>query len=94
MKHGAAARGSVLSDRQALWAFVLGCAAVTAGVIAHRPMFLMAVAMLAGFYGLVFATWWLAIVGALGVLVCLVGWLWRTPRIPTPSIATANGAST
>jgi MFS transporter, putative metabolite:H+ symporter len=33
---------STLSDRQALWAFVLGCVAVTAGVVLHLPMFLMA----------------------------------------------------
>ncbi|MDH7640487.1 MFS transporter [Sphingomonas oryzagri] len=33
---------SALSDRQALWAFVLGCLAVTAGVCAHLPMFAMA----------------------------------------------------
>jgi putative MFS transporter len=32
---------STLSDRQALWAFVLGCIAVTAGVAMHIPMFLM-----------------------------------------------------
>lgn len=30
-----------LSDRQAVWAFVLGCAMVTAGVLMHVPMFLM-----------------------------------------------------
>ena len=30
-----------LSDRQAIWAFVLGCAMVTAGVLMHVPMFLM-----------------------------------------------------
>ncbi len=30
-----------LSDRQAIWAFVLGCAMVTAGVLMHIPMFLM-----------------------------------------------------
>ena len=37
------ARGlsTTLSDRQALWAFVLGCVAVTAGVAMHIPMFLM-----------------------------------------------------
>jgi putative MFS transporter len=35
----------MLSDRQALWAFVLGCVAVTVGVLAHAPMFLMARAM-------------------------------------------------
>jgi putative MFS transporter len=33
---------STLSDRQALWAFVLGCVAVTAGVLLHLPMFAMA----------------------------------------------------
>lgn len=45
MNHAARTRTSVLSDRQALWAFILGCAAVTAGVIAHLPMFLMARSM-------------------------------------------------
>ena len=35
-------RVTSLSDRQALWAFVLGCVAVTAGVLLHLPMFLMA----------------------------------------------------
>jgi putative MFS transporter len=30
-----------LSDRQALWAFVLGCVMVTIGVLLHIPMFLM-----------------------------------------------------
>jgi putative MFS transporter len=33
---------STLSDRQAIWAFALGCLAVTAGVCAHLPMFAMA----------------------------------------------------
>ncbi|THD35622.1 MAG: MFS transporter [Sphingomonas sp.] len=37
--------GTTLSDRQALWAFVLGCVAVTAGVLMHIPMFLMGRAM-------------------------------------------------
>lgn len=32
---------TTLSDRQALWAFMLGCLAVTAGVLMHIPMFLM-----------------------------------------------------
>lgn len=36
---------STLSDRQAVWAFVLGCVAVTAGVCAHLPMFAMAQSM-------------------------------------------------
>ncbi|MEH3121383.1 MAG: MFS transporter [Sphingomonas phyllosphaerae] len=36
---------STLSDRQAIWAFVVGCVAVTIGVVAHLPMFAMARAM-------------------------------------------------
>ncbi len=36
---------STLSDRQAVWAFVAGCIAVTIGVCAHLPMFAMARAM-------------------------------------------------
>ena len=36
---------STLSDRQAVWAFVLGCVAVTVGVCAHLPMFAMARSM-------------------------------------------------
>jgi putative MFS transporter len=36
---------STLSDRQAVWAFVLGCIAVTAGVCTHLPMFVMARSM-------------------------------------------------
>jgi putative MFS transporter len=32
---------TTLSDRQATWAFALGCLAVTAGVAMHLPMFLM-----------------------------------------------------
>jgi putative MFS transporter len=36
---------STLSDRQAIWAFALGCVAVTLGVCAHLPMFAMARAM-------------------------------------------------
>ncbi|WP_421854857.1 MFS transporter [Novosphingobium sp.] len=34
-----------MSDRQAVWAFALGCVAVTLGVLAHLPMFAMARAM-------------------------------------------------
>ncbi|MBO9622245.1 MAG: MFS transporter [Sphingomonas sp.] len=34
-------QNNVLAGRQAVWAFVLGCAAVTAGVLMHIPMFLM-----------------------------------------------------
>jgi len=36
---------TTLSDRQALWAFALGCVAVTVGVVMHLPMFLMGRAM-------------------------------------------------
>lgn len=36
---------STLADRQAVWAFVLGCIAVTIGVVAHLPMFAMARSM-------------------------------------------------
>lgn len=36
---------STLSERQALWAFVLGCLAVTAGVCTHLPMVAMARSM-------------------------------------------------
>lgn len=37
--------GSTLSDRRGVWAFVLGCVAVTIGVCAHLPMFAMAATM-------------------------------------------------
>ena len=37
--------GETLSDRQGVWAFALGCVAVTAGVLLHLPMFAMARAM-------------------------------------------------
>lgn len=40
-----AIKGSALSDRQAVWAFVLGCVGVTAGVLLHLPMFWMARSM-------------------------------------------------
>ncbi|UIJ46052.1 MFS transporter [Sphingomonas cannabina] len=35
-----ATRATVLSERTGLWAFIIGCAAVTAGVLLHLPMFL------------------------------------------------------
>ena len=40
-----AGMNSTLSDRQAIWAFALGCVGVTAGVLLHLPMFLMARSM-------------------------------------------------
>ena len=49
--------------------------------VLHMPedsMFplLLAVAMLGTAYGLVFSLWWLAILGGVGMLACLIGWLW------------------
>ena len=38
--------------------------------------FLLAVAMLGTAYGLVFSLWWLVILGGIGMLACLIGWLW------------------
>ena len=35
------AAAHVLADRRHLWAFVVGCIAVTAGVLLHLPMFWM-----------------------------------------------------
>ena len=32
---------TTFADRRGIWAFVLGCLAVTAGVLLHIPMFLM-----------------------------------------------------
>ena len=40
---------STLSDRQAVWAFALGCLGVTAGVLLHLPMFIDAYEMGMGF---------------------------------------------
>ncbi len=40
---------STLSDRQAVWAFALGCIGVTAGVLLHLPMFVMAYEMGMGY---------------------------------------------
>jgi len=40
---------STLSDRQAIWAFVLGCLGVTVGVLLHMPMFVMAYEMGMGY---------------------------------------------
>ena len=45
MNHATLTKAIALSDREALWAFVLGCAAVTTGAAAHLPMFLMARSM-------------------------------------------------
>ncbi|HKB55632.1 MAG TPA: cytochrome ubiquinol oxidase subunit I, partial [Ramlibacter sp.] len=41
--------------------------------------FLLAVAMLGAFYGLVFTQWWLVILGGIGMFACIAGWLWPRP---------------
>ncbi len=41
MEGSAVVQPSVLKDRPHLWAFVIGCIAVTAGVVMHLPMFWM-----------------------------------------------------
>jgi len=72
-------RGSTLSDRQAVWAFVLGCVAVTAGVLSHLPMFVMARSMgyrLAGMPMGADMTFGMALI-VLGVLVAAWGLLPR-----------------
>ncbi len=72
-------RGSTLSDRQAVWAFVLGCVAVTAGVLLHLPMFVMARSMgyrLAGMPMGLDMTFGMALI-VLGVLVAAWGLLPR-----------------
>ena len=70
---------STLSDRQALWAFVLGCVAVTAGVLAHLPMFAMARAMHYRLAGMPMDTPMLVGMGLIvgGVLVAAYGLLPR-----------------
>lgn len=40
---------STMSDRQAIWAFALGCLGVTVGVLLHVPMFVMAYQMGMGY---------------------------------------------
>jgi putative MFS transporter len=70
---------STLSDRQAVWAFVLGCFAVTAGVAAHLPMFAMAQSMHYHLAGMPMDTMMLAGMAliVLGTLVAAYGLLPR-----------------
>jgi putative MFS transporter len=70
---------STLSDRQAVWAFVLGCVAVTAGVCAHLPMFTMARSMHYRLAGTAIDSMMLAGMGLIvvGVLVAAYGLLPR-----------------
>ncbi|MBU3076267.1 MFS transporter [Sphingomonas quercus] len=71
--------GSTLSDRQAIWAFVLGCVAVTAGVCAHLPMFAMARTMHYQLAGMPMDRLMIAGMGAIvaGMLVAAYGLLPR-----------------
>lgn len=81
---------SALSDRQALWAFVLGCLAVTAGVCAHLPMFAMARGMHYHLAGMPMTSLMIGgmglILGGLGVAV--YGLLPR--NLSTHRLSTAN----
>jgi putative MFS transporter len=61
---------STLSDRQALWAFALGCIAVTAGVLMHVPMFLMGRTMHYRLVGM--AMGWDMVLG-MGLIIAGVG---------------------
>ena len=71
--------GSTLSDRQAVWAFALGCVAVTGGVLAHLPMFAMARAMHYHLAGMPMGIGMVAGMGLIvgGVLVAAYGLLPR-----------------
>lgn len=70
---------STLSDRQAVWAFVAGCAAVTAGVLAHFPMFAMGAATHYRLVGMPMDNFMLAGMGliVLGTMVAAYGLLPR-----------------
>jgi putative MFS transporter len=61
---------SALSDRQALWAFVVGCLAVTASVGAHLPMFAMARGM---HYHLVGMPMTSLMIGGMGLILSGLG---------------------
>jgi putative MFS transporter len=79
---------STLSDRQAVWAFVAGCIAVTLGVCAHFPMFMMARSMHYRLAGMAMDNSMLAGMGLiiLGTLVAAYGLL---PRNVAAQRATA-----
>ena len=77
----------MFAGRRAIWAFALGCVAVTAGVILHLPMFLMAKAMnyqLAGAAMDGGMLWGMALIVG-GVLVAGYGLLPRSPDGSGPS---------
>jgi putative MFS transporter len=79
-----------LSDRQALWAFVLGCVMVTIGVLLHIPMFLMGRSM--GFMLAGMPMGWDMIGGmVLIILGCLIAAYGLLPRnIAAQRAASAN----
>jgi putative MFS transporter len=64
-------RSSTFSDRRGLWAFVIGVAAVTVGVLLHMPMFLMGRSTHYQMYGMPMGTdmyiGMAAIVGGIGI---------------------------
>jgi len=68
---------SALSDRRGLWAFVLGVLLVTAGVVAHLPMFLMGRMTHYRLYGMPMGSEMVAGMGAiiLGIAVAAYGLL-------------------
>jgi putative MFS transporter len=86
---------STLSDRQALWAFVLGCVAVTIGVLLHLPMFAMARAMHYRLAGMPMGGWMVfgmaLIVG--GVFVAAYGLLPRNVAAQRAAAATITVAA-
>jgi len=61
---------TTLSDRQALWAFALGCIAVTIGVLMHVPMFMMGRMMHFRLAGM--AMGWDMVIG-MGLIIAGVG---------------------
>jgi MFS transporter, putative metabolite:H+ symporter len=70
---------SILTDRQAVWAFAIGCITVTGGVVLHLPMFLMARDMGFRLAGMPMDTGMLAGMGLIvgGVLLAAYGLLPR-----------------
>lgn len=81
---------NTLSDRQAVWAFALGCAAVTAGVLMHIPMFWMGKDMHFHLYGMPMG--W-DMVGGMALIIggCLVSAWGLLPRnVAAQRAASAN----
>ncbi len=74
---------SVLADRRGVWAFWLGCLIVTAGVVLHLPMFLMARDM---GYRLAGMPMDMGMIGGMGLIVLGIGvaGYGLLPRSPHP----------